>query len=140
MRELTLEHLAPYLPYGLKMKLLNFPIGDGIRTLELDCGHDFNFYLSNNYVRPILRTLSDLDKEIPWNFSGKDFGMPIKFSDKGFFRANILKPYTFDNITNGHFDMKGQLKFFTYLFAHHFDVFGLIEAGLGIDINTISHA
>lgn len=65
--ELQLKHLAPYLPYQLKVELLNFPIGKNIRTLELDCGHDFHFYLQKNWVRPHLHPLSDLTKEIEVN-------------------------------------------------------------------------
>ena len=76
--KLELKHLAPYLPYGLKMKLLNFPFDGHIRILELDCGHDFHFYLQNNYVRPFLRPLSDLTKEIEVN--GERFVPIIKLN------------------------------------------------------------
>lgn len=74
MKTLEIKHLAAYLPYGLKMKLENFPIGDGIRTLELDCGHDFHYYFENGFVKPLLLPLSELLKEI--EYKGEKF-IPI---------------------------------------------------------------
>lgn len=33
--------------------------------------------------------------------------------------------------------VSNQIKLYTYLFQHHFDIYGLIEKGLAIDINNI---
>lgn len=76
MEKLELKHLAAYLPYGLKMEILDFPTGrKHYRKLKLDLGHDFNYYLQQNKVRPILRPLSDITKEIEVN--GEKF-VPLK--------------------------------------------------------------
>lgn len=32
-----------------------------------------------------------------------------------------------------------QFEVFTYLFSHHYDIYGLIDKGLAIDLNSISH-
>lgn len=147
--KLELKHLAPYLPYGLKMKLLNFPFDGHIRILELDCGHDFHFYLQNNYVRPFLRPLSDLTKEIEVN--GKKF-VPTKHLEKLFLMEGLLEWKTTEYGWTGFTDNKNNnipvymdntiidecsLGVYNKLIKWHFDVFGLIEAGLAIDLNTV---
>jgi hypothetical protein len=60
--QLTLEHLAPYLPYGLK--ILN-GWGD-IKKLNYSYLDDENNGFIN-HVKPILRPLSDLTEEIEHN-------------------------------------------------------------------------
>jgi len=127
MKKIEIKHLAPYLPYGLKIKCLNFPIGDGIRTFELDCGHDIHFYLANNYVRPILRPMCDLHKPIQDN---GNWTIPANYLYRRFdvtdmeFNGNIIDP-------------KHGYDVYMFLISHHFDVFGLIEQDLAIDINTL---
>lgn len=63
--KITINQLKNYLDTELKVSLLNFPLGYHERIFELDCGHDFHYYLSKNKVRPICYRLSDLDKFIP---------------------------------------------------------------------------
>ncbi len=115
--KLELKHLAPYLPYGLKG---NYELSDVVPTakhelrdkeLRIDC---VDFFLK--YAKPILRPLSDLKK--------------------------INKLSTIKFYVNGNFYIdseywKVQRNAFEYLFKHHFDVFGLIEQNLAIDINTV---
>jgi hypothetical protein len=131
MNKVELKHLAPYLPYGLKVELLNFPIGKHIREFELDCGHDFGLYMQNNWVRPYLRPLSDLDNvtlrkamysightsHIDWTTDERDYlikkrGYNLWFNDI---------PYAIVN----------------YLFKNLYDVFNLIDNGLAYDIKTL---
>ena len=145
--KLELKHLAPYLPYGLKMKLLNFPFDGHIRILELDCGHDFHFYLQNNYVRPFLRPLSDLTKEIEVN--GERFVPIIKLNsdclpDFGFNGMDFTFTFEGDMSSDGGYSFErttqvasNQYLLFQKLAEWHFDIFGLIEAGLAIDLNTV---
>jgi hypothetical protein len=121
--KLELKHLAPYLPYDVEVELKNEIVHNQI-ILDVDS-------LRRNglsYIKPILRPLSDLTKEIDWRNDGKK----ILF-EKLFFRENSLKLNKELRITNG----KPISEFLTYgivekMLEHHFDVFGLIEKGLAI--------
>ena len=115
--KLELKHLAPYLPYELK--ILNgkeYDIVNGIdnkTVISLFRGHLENFTTIEN-VKPILRPLSDLTEEHAnnCNYSYRDF------------KWEIINKNVSVNIWND-------------LLSNHYDVFGLIDAGLSIDINTI---
>ena len=115
--KLELKHLAPYLPYELK--ILNgkeYDIVNGIdnkTVISLFRGHLENFSTIEN-VKPILRPLSDLTEEYSnsCNYSHKDFKW-------GIINKNI------------------SVLVWDSLLKNHFDVFGLIDAGLAIDINTL---
>jgi hypothetical protein len=139
IEKLELRHLAGYLPYGLKFlhdeektpyTLVNLgeehkknplPV-DGIKGEVLA-----SFYLEG--ITPLLRNLSDLTKEIEHNgerFVPKD---KLFLGDKSFvsFKRSISKnaihcePYWI----------------IQKLFEWHFDVFGLIDSGLSVDLNTV---
>ena len=131
--KLTIEHLAPYLPYNLnaEIKKKKYPYTKDRAILT---GHHIDIiYLYD--IKPILRPLSDLTKEIEHN--GERFvPMHIFFQENGggyekyeYFETHELFTYT-------------QLKslYFTdaqKLFEWHFDVFGLIDEGLATDINKL---
>ena len=101
MKTLELKHLAPYLPYGLKVFLVNHNYHEYPMTSE-------NIITIEGTIRkPILRPLSDLD-------------LP---EDNEFNTPENLQGCTFGYVTG--------------LISEHYDVFGLIEKGLAIDINTI---
>lgn len=136
MEQLKIEHLSAYLPYGLKMEFLNYPMGRHFRTLQLDCGHDFNVYLQNNWIRPLLRPLSDLTKEIEHN--GERF-VPIErlaclydfeLSDRYFIRMYIDGGYTTSLLELPYILVQKLLEW-------HFNVFNLPE-DLYVDINTLT--
>jgi hypothetical protein len=131
--KLELKHLAPYLPYGLKAidSDGNIDIVTCIDIEEID-GYE---------IKPILRPLSDLDKEITHN--GESF-VPLNkifrsyYSDYGFdFCAiNNFEAWALDE--DGHpTDETMTLNDYLLFFEWHFDVFGLIDNGLAIDINTL---
>ena len=136
--KLELKHLAPYLPYKLQMELLFFPLGRHIRTLELDCGHDFHFYLENNYVRPILRPLSDLTKEIEHN--GKKFIPEYLFTEKFGSNDDTLIENMNDENNELSYSVCKDLPYYVieWLLSMHFDIFGLLEKDLAVNINTLS--
>lgn len=149
MEKLELKHLAPYLPYGLKiMTFSNYRPSEiicnyGIRNCSdypittYEDGKSFGRMLSE--IKPILRPLSDLFKLIDWGNNsdpymiGYKYGVEKVFEDGEEFYANehyadyCESPKCYTNITS--FDW--------WLFEHHFDVFGLIDKGLAIDINTL---
>ena len=136
--KLELKHLAPYLPYGLKGKW-------GVHIFEI-CGASFNKKISirvkhynqtqayGSGVIPILRPLSDLTKEIEIN--GKKFipydKLKTVISKKQWVKIceTINEPEYIKICDMPHW-------WVNLLYTWHFDVFGLIEKGLAIDINTL---
>ena len=144
MKKLELKHLAPYLPYELK--LYWHPESSPVWH-EMDM---FNIHHVITYTKdfpeekqwkPILRPLSDLTKEIevngeklvPIEYLSKILGGKINSKDKRL--VGKAKTALINEIKNG----KIQYRLVKKLFKHHFDVFGLIEKGLAIDINTIEN-
>lgn len=119
--KLELKHLAPYLPYGLKVKYVGkhkyaeLITGRSIYNIDGWNGSmltTLGYQISFNDYKPILRPLSDLKyKELGYD--------SIEFAI-----YNIKNKYA--NYIN-----------YEYCFEWHFDVFGLIEKGLAIDINTL---
>lgn len=124
--ELELKHLAAYLPYGLKVTKKDwakiFKMDNDGTTLNC-VGID---YILKVNAKPILRPLSYLTKE---EVNGFSVGVRLQlrhlinneielFDDEAF--LSRVSYYELD-----------------WLFERHFDVFGLIEKGLAIDINTL---
>jgi hypothetical protein len=130
--KLELKHLAPYLPYGLKVRFDVEKYKDNhqhdLVGLELDLvkvkthiGIVLDFPEIER-IKPILRPLSDLTKEITHN--GQTF-VPKFIIDMAFPAERMgLNPATWSH------------RVITKLIEWHFDVFGLIDNGLAIDINN----
>jgi hypothetical protein len=133
--KLEIKHLAPYLPYRLNVKHTEYiEFGKSVqRTCELsgiftDCctfinGSDWYFNTEENDcdIKPILRPMEDIKYYVDFlNTYYVDFdkieGCLVKRKNENFTRLNELD----------------------FLFKNHIDVFGLIEKGLAIDINTLS--
>lgn len=164
------KHLAPYLPYCLKMKSPNGfrpnvkeSTGvSGIVYLTGDLYADIeNDTFNGEVFKPILRPLSYLTKEIEVN--GKKF-VPlveiIKYLNFKFLRYEI-KDNSLDVVFDNKLQTKERFWFSNFkvtsfycsnmnklmykdiygainkLFEWHFDVSGLIEKGLAVDINTL---
>lgn len=161
MMELELKHIAPYLPYKLKVR---HPEGDLIMMGIKDDGgrireehevvedpqftlvvcrkekHRYrpysNFFIQSGF-KPLLRPLSDLTQEIEHN--GERF-----VPDEQLCGALKELDYIVGH-HNDYFSFRKNLyanKGFSFseyqkLLEWHFDIFGLIQAGLAIDINTI---
>lgn len=124
MNELELKHLSPYLPYGLRIRYI---LGKG-STWTLT---QFNIEQFSDVDKPILRPLSDLTKEIVHN--GEKF-VPIDY----FIYKTSVEDFTEfpeqkHNLIHGLKYADVQL-----LLEWHFDIFGLIEKGLSIDINALN--
>jgi hypothetical protein len=134
--KLELKHLPPYLPYGLQCRVWkpshihNNKIVKLVGLINKDCG----CFTQNNYYydefKPILRPLSDLttshnifeDKAICF-IDESDNGGSFTIDDIYF----KYKESSFSDWRNAYL----------LLLENHFDVFGLIEKGLAIDINTL---
>ena len=145
--KLELKHLAPYLPYDLKCDIFFAQQSMGTcvwRIRTLDC-----FYLDklkNNleFIQPILRPLSDFNKVIEVN--GEKF-VPIEWFEISDVENNsvdygkgnvkiigLLKDISKYNFIDLSYINYGIVEKFI---EWHFDIFGLIEQGLAIDINTL---
>ena len=117
-RKLTIKHLAPYLPYELKFtdgytkSIVSFSTYSVYSSGEFD-KHCIDKILNDEYIKPILRPLSDLDIGILHEFN--------------FLYAPDVADYI-DLYSYG---------FMMYCFKNHFDVFRLIDKGLAININTL---
>ena len=139
--KLELKHLAPYLPYGLKGKfklsdVIHLSIGqsDEIREKYLTVTN-VDFFL--RYCKPILRPLTDLMN-------------PIKYKDLESISYMELLYAVYEDSQyislSGHglySRLQEDCLQFSYpvinkLIEWHFDVFGLIEKDLAIDINTLN--
>ena len=132
--KLELKHLAPYLPYNLNTKYLLYnvigeigeiaPQKNEVRDKKLTA-ENVDFVLE--YCKPLLRPLSDLNKEIECD--GIIFN-PIE-TYAGMSQLKECVTLSTHELRYAHYSTV------EFLFEHHFDVFGLIEKGLAIDINTI---
>ena len=143
---LELKHLAPYLPYGLKINLTRScfertNIDFMGTTIAYNSATKEHYIIKNavtygmEHIKPILRPLSDLVKEIEVN--GKRFVPKDYFEDTYYTldlheQCNLLIGEDGENWVN-----QCDYMLVDYLFEWHFDVFGLIEQGLAIDINTL---
>jgi len=143
MNKLELKHLSPYLPYELKVESIsiygkiNKPKKAKV-IKELTVGNLWSFIGEKSFESkkclPILRPLSDLYREIEQN--------GVKFIP-----CHELAKISMNNRRNCDFDIRsnkydwstiiGNLDCYRKLLEWHFDVFGLIEKGLAIDINTL---
>lgn len=134
-KKITLEHLAPYLPYGLNVKII--PISnlyeEQVTVVECLSSEFVTFKKAPDYYfedeepdidfKPILRPLSDL-------YMQKFYTLFIHTGAQ--YDFEVFK-YDLEN-------EKIRTGVFRLLCVNHFDVFGLIPAGLAIDINTIDNS
>ena len=138
--KLELKHLAGYLPYGLKLERINYKNERFKQLTAYDLCPDGEI----ENIKPILRPLSDLIKKIEVN--GEKF-VPIERLDNNF-RPNskdlnicmFANELSIDIDTQDYsqcIDLADGFRITQRLLEWHFDIYGLIENGLAIDINTI---
>lgn len=125
--ELEIKHLAPYLPYGVQVTCTDLP--------------NLSIYGVNTISEKILNIIGD--STVPINkLKLKLYPLTNLESDiTKRIRRDQLSPYFWEC-----YDMDGGIvaavlscpyKDCELLLSEHFDIFGLIPAGLAIDINTI---
>lgn len=141
MEKLTIKELAPYLPYGLKIFSEDGNSYDVITDIQI--AHIIKHNRIGE-VKPILRPLSDLTKEIKVN--GEKF-VPIEYFELGddynesvdYGNGNIKLIGLLKDMAKYNFIDSNYMPYYVVqkLFEWHFDVFGLIEKRLAIDINTL---
>lgn len=185
--QLELRHLAPYLPYGMKYQWEYFGekhvnIVHTIGILDFQSGKPIgvNNSMALDKIKPILRPMSDLTKEI--EHGGERFVPMVELYKiaRGRYKDSKVKYYS--TISNNQIIVE-QEGFYNYLFSFfkseaderlgnchnfklyaksltnedkgiveikcadllfqklyewHFDLNGLIPAGLAIDVNTLN--
>ncbi len=135
---MKIEHLAPYLPYGLKCEIITNPCKGQTGTLQSlstnngvviyspvdDARFNHHNYLERTLsdIKPYMRPLSDLTRDITHN--GETF-VPI---------VELAKLAGFEKVKEA---VGGQLALYKKLYEWHFDIEKLIESGEAIDINTL---
>lgn len=132
--QLIIEHLSAYLPYGVK---IDTPRGvhtlKGINTINETIGlmywvgtlQETSFSID---CKPILRPLSDITKEIEHN--GERL-VPSKVIEDIALEWVVTSVNPYDLIKMMGYENVQKL------LSWHFDIFGLIDQGLAIDINTL---
>lgn len=140
--KLELKHLAPYLPYGLKCYEPRFNtkhtiIGFVGNEVYIGDEDEISSFVLDDETLPILRPLSDLTKEIEVN--GKkiipcNLIFPCDYLDNEF---DIFSYQYAEALQKEKLNCCLDYNQWNLLFEWHFDVFGLIEKGLAIDINTL---
>lgn len=138
--KLTLEHLAPYLPYGLKV--INTANGKirSVDGLNVESGknvrrgiYSLDIYdeLPIEICKPILRPLSDLTKD-------EHFDMYMDLcEDLGLTRCEHLLLALKDKLYYA-FDISKLEILEEFMYKNHFDwKYNLIDKNLAIDINTL---
>lgn len=164
--KLELKHISPYLPYDLKGMRLDG--GKELYYLALVRPKSIHPLIWNTFgfgdptamdMKPILRPLSDLTKEIEVN--GEKFVPIIELAklfhicksavthfsnirNDGFYGISVNchvenddGRFAYYQIRNEEFVLSNTYEEVQKLLEWHFDVFGLIESGLAIDINTL---
>jgi hypothetical protein len=131
--KLELKHLAPYLPYQLNCmaqgedkQSFEFQGVSDVTWIDL---HEIGRTVCEQYniedVFPILRPLSDFEGAII-----RDIRIDLELSHN--------QVVEFLNFMAGAINLKNiTYSLFLSLCEKHIDVFGLIEKGLAIDINTL---
>jgi hypothetical protein len=152
MNELELKHVAPYLPYGLKIASAYLDSREliGLRNDKgCDCvwvifernSKDLSAHVNINKIKLILRPMSDLKKEIEVN--GNKF-VPFEVLEnilRSLGNSNLLGTHTLNRLMNKEFPIEYKIGITPYaiiqkLFEWHFDVFDLIEQGMAVNINN----
>lgn len=159
--KLELKHLAPYLPYGLKIEHPTMLVGKreiselkNLGQTNIEISH--RLYVQISDCKPILRPLSDLGKEISNQktflhkiaidlglLKDDNFIFEFKFSDYGDYgnkdSFSIITPRNYNLIQIPKKELPKSLSYqiFNQLVSEHFDVFGLIDKGLAISIHDV---
>lgn len=138
MKTLELKDICGYLPYGLKFlsdyfstphEIVSIYLTDNTADFSNNCGYTNK---SLGEVKPILRPMSDLTKEI--THRGEKFVPLGVLNNRGHFiefdTAGLL--YTVGGCMDSDW-----LMVFDKFHEWMFDYRGLISAGLAIDVNTL---
>lgn len=149
---IELKHLAPYLPFKLRLKREGYEkkyhMVSSSESAFYSDGVELNKVISDRYevFKPIFYPLSSLTKEIEHN-GGRFVPFDKLFEKNPRINNPIISMqaigYVFDGQTNWISTVDGSIQkscswwIVQKLFEWHFDVFGLIPAGLALDVETL---
>lgn len=140
--KLTLEHLAWYLPYDIKG--VDYFQGHTL-IRDITVNNVMSIVDGDTKLKPILRPLSDMTKEINYGLSSYIFIELFEIGDTDGFiyefdsgNVKLLKQLASISLHNSTYD----INYLPYpvvqmMYQYHFDIHGLIEQNLAIDINTL---
>lgn len=121
-KKLTIAHIAPYLPYGLQYRSV---MNGSINEL-----HDLSVEAElTDWMRPILRPLSQLTQEIEHN--GGRF-VPVDRLENTYCTLKVRATIE-QLVKDNRWVNQCEYLLIQHLFEWHFDVFGLIDDGLAIE-------
>lgn len=121
----TIEFIKPLLhPLSDLYKEIDGKVG----IVELAKIHDPDFDDTEDVTVTPLTGWSTMGHVDYWN----NDGIECRFGWFNSFQAGYINPTRHRFVSN-------QLDLYTYLFQHHYDVYSLIDKGLAIDLNSISH-
>ncbi len=140
--ELKIEHLTPYLPYGLGIATIKDIYNQSKKNwryygeMSTCCnGTNINILIADSDIfKPILKPLPTFRNSYDLK-ALYDFVDNFQWCDQydQFLEIWIEDPKSIKELV-----LKAPYEIFKYLLSEHYDVFGLIENGLAVDINTIS--
>jgi len=123
--KLQLEKITPYLPYSIDI------INNVGKRKELSI-NEFTYHFEKGF-KPVLRPLIDT-QTLPVNF-GSEVGV---FKDNFFGFTNFEYYYNeYLEYGRAYWHNRAPYVVVKRLLEYHFDVFGMIEDGLAVDVNTI---
>lgn len=141
MKKLELKHLAPYLPYRLKILDEKSEPSDNIFTLESVNIYESvsdtegNIDISFMEIKPILKPISDLSTLVKDEFEKYD-GIRSGKADEEIINLFCEENGVDELIEN--IELKSlPYECVEYMFRNHYDFFGLIDDGLAININEL---
>ena len=143
MEKLELKHLAPYLPYGLKfrqrVRKATLPPTFYYKS-RLMTPKNIEWLTQSEIQKPILRPLRDLSKEIKISESDGSFIPLNRLLWLSNFNIDVMEQSEKDEYFEVLTEIETGASYMDIekLIEWHFDVFGLIEKGLAIDINTLN--
>ncbi len=117
--------IIPYLPYGLNI------INHLGKHIELTIS-DYTYHKEKGF-KPILRPLEDIGKKCD-DYKVKSYLVAL-CKESG---LSIDSDLDIDSDHLVYIEFNQYHIVSNFLYKYHFDVFGLIEKGLAIDINTIN--
>ena len=142
---LTLEHIAPYLPYGVEVKTKDgiFKVAGWVDDIGVCL--DTILYGANAIpeYKLILRPLSDLSSynerfEESWISRLNKECIEFSNADGIWLDSDLDFDLMYDRCEQpAYLSLEYASKCIDWLIKNHFDLFGLIEKGLAVDINSI---
>ena len=136
---LLIKDLCARIPYAVEIahksgfsgtlhEITSYCLYDGDDVKDMECGIDFfgdNDYIKVEYFRPYLIPLSKMTAK--QNEEWRDYWFPDLMSSTDFSYPESEKYLALSHA-----------KSMEWLYAHHFDVNGLIEKGLAIDASELN--